>query len=67
MSTKHAQLWINFANGKAPWSEYEYKGDGDEVVMMVDGREGWVETGVKEVEREFKWGWGRCEELVSSQ
>ncbi|KAF2633495.1 alpha/beta-hydrolase [Macroventuria anomochaeta] len=66
ISTKHAQLWIDFANGKKPWAEYVSSGKGDEVAMLADEREGWVEKSVNEVEGELEWGYGRCEELVRS-
>ena len=55
-----------FANGKAPWGRYEYTGQGDEVVMVADEREGWVERRVDRVERDLEWGWGRSEALVES-
>ncbi|KAF2622318.1 alpha/beta-hydrolase [Macroventuria anomochaeta] len=66
ISTRHAQLWINFTHGKTPWGEYKYTGKGDEVLMVVDEREGWVERSAERVERDLEWGWGRCEELVSA-
>lgn len=43
-----------------------YSGKGDEVVMLADEREGWVEKSVGEVEEELEWGYKRCEELVES-
>ncbi|KAJ4400723.1 hypothetical protein N0V91_008464 [Didymella pomorum] len=66
ISTKHAQLWIDFANGKAPWGEYGYEKEREAVVMLADEREGWVEKRVEQVEEELEWGYGRCEELVRS-
>lgn len=66
ISTRHAQLWIDFANGKAPWTEYKYTGQGDEKVMVADERNGWADRSVEQVERDLEWGWGRCEELVES-
>lgn len=66
ISTRHAQLWIDFTNGKAPWTEYKYSGKGEEVVMVADERDGWVERSVKQVENDLEWGWKRCEELVRS-
>jgi hypothetical protein len=67
ISTQHARLWVDFANGKAPWARYEYGGgQGDEVVMVADEREGWVEKKVREVEEALEWGWGRCDLLVES-
>ncbi|KZM21571.1 uncharacterized protein EKO05_0000739 [Ascochyta rabiei] len=64
ISTRHAQLWIAFANGEQPWAEYKYTGCGEERVMVADEREGWVERSVERVERDLEWGWGRCEMLV---
>jgi len=66
LSTRHAQLWVGFANGKAPWREYKYTGRGDEVVMVTDERDGWVERTVGEHERMVEWGWKRCEMLWES-
>ncbi|KAF2121248.1 Alpha/Beta hydrolase protein [Lophiotrema nucula] len=48
LSKKHAQLWTDFANGKAPWKEFKY-GDGEEAVMMIaEERDGWIERTVAE-------------------
>jgi hypothetical protein len=66
ISTRHAQLWIDFANGKTPWKEYKYTGMGDEVVMVADEREGWVERTVAEQEGITETSWRRCEALVNS-
>jgi hypothetical protein len=66
ISTKHAQLWIEFANGKTPWKEYKYTGKGEEVVMVAEEREGWVERTVKEHEGIMETSWKRCEALVQS-
>jgi carboxylesterase type B len=66
VSTKHAQLWIDFANGKKPWAEYVYNEKGNAVVMFADEREGWVEKSVGDAEKELEWGYRRCEELVGS-
>ncbi|KAL6703957.1 hypothetical protein ACN47E_008895 [Coniothyrium glycines] len=66
ISTKHAQLWITFANGKTPWSAYKYTGKGDEVIMVADEREGWVERTVAENEKVMEWSWRRCEKLWDS-
>jgi hypothetical protein len=65
-STKHAQLWIDFANGKAPWKEYKYTGAGDGMVTVADEREGWVERTVAEHESIMETSWKRCEALVQS-
>jgi outer membrane protein assembly factor BamE (lipoprotein component of BamABCDE complex) len=51
ISTRHAQLWVDFANGKTPWREYKYTGNGDEIIMVADEREGWLERTVAENER----------------
>ncbi|PVH95755.1 alpha/beta-hydrolase [Periconia macrospinosa] len=40
LSTRHAQLWVEFANGEAPWRAYD---GGEGVVMVADERDGWVE------------------------
>jgi hypothetical protein len=48
LSDKHAQLWIEFANGKAPWKEYSSKKQGEAIVMVADERDGWVERTEKE-------------------
>lgn len=66
ISTKHAQLWNDLANGKAPWSEYKYSGKGDEVIMVADEREGWVERTVERHEEIMELSWERCEALLES-
>jgi hypothetical protein len=66
ISTRHAQLWIDFANGKAPWSEYKYTGNGNELIMVADERDGWVERTVAEDERLIETSWRRCEGLIAS-
>ncbi|KAH7110545.1 Alpha/Beta hydrolase protein [Dendryphion nanum] len=66
ISTRHAQLWVEFANGKSPWAEYNYTGTGDEVVIVADEREGWVERSVAEDERIMETSWRRCEALWES-
>jgi hypothetical protein len=66
ISTRHAQLWVDFANGKAPWTEYKYTGDRDEVVMVADEREEWVERTVAENEKITETSWDRCDALVES-
>jgi hypothetical protein len=66
ISTKHAQLWIDFANGKTPWTEYKYTGHGDEVIMVADEREGWVERTVAEHENITEIIWRTCEVLIKS-
>lgn len=66
ISTKHAQLWLDFANAKAPWTEYKYTGKGDEVIMVADDRDGWVQRSVAENERIMEWSWKRCEMLWKS-
>lgn len=66
VSTRHARLWVAFANGEAPWGEYKYTGQGDECVVVADEREGWVERTVGEVEGALEWSWRRCEGLVEA-
>jgi hypothetical protein len=66
ISTQHAQLWIDFANGKAPWKEYKYTGRGDEVIMVADERDGWIERTVAEDEKITEKTWKSCEALVES-
>jgi hypothetical protein len=66
ISTKHAQLWINFANGKTPWRQYKYTGSGDEIIMVADERQGWIERTVAEDEKIMETTWRRCEALVAS-
>lgn len=63
ISTKHAQLWIDFANGKTPWSEYKYDDGKEAVIMVADERDGWVERSVAEDERMNERSWKRCEVL----
>jgi hypothetical protein len=57
-SDKHAELWIAFANGKAPWSAAT-----DGVVMVADEREGWVEKTMREYEEMSRVRWDRLNEL----
>jgi hypothetical protein len=66
ISTRHAQLWNGFAHGTAPWTEYKYSGDKQEVIMVADDREGWVERTVVEHERLLEWGWERSDALCKS-
>ena len=66
ISTQHAQLWINFANGIIPWKEYKYTGNGDEVIMVADERAGWIERTVAENEKFMETTWRTCELLVES-
>ncbi|EAT90799.2 carboxylic ester hydrolase [Parastagonospora nodorum] len=40
ISDKHAELWINFANGEAPWNAFgDWHGG---VIMVADERDGWA-------------------------
>lgn len=64
ISTHHAQLWIDFTNGKRPWTEYKYTGRGDETIMVTDEREGWVERSVAEYERIMELSWKRVESVA---
>jgi hypothetical protein len=66
ISTRHAQLWIDFANGKTPWQQYRYTGDGEEVVMIADERDGWVERTIAEHEKLTETSWKTCEALPVS-
>jgi hypothetical protein len=66
VSTKHAQLWIDFANGKKPWSEYKYADGKEATIMVADDREGWVERTVAEDERMNEISWKRVEVLWES-
>jgi len=66
ISTRHAQLWNSFTNGNAPWSEYKYTDGKQEVIMVADEREEWVERKVADHERLAEWSWERCEALWKS-
>jgi hypothetical protein len=66
ISTKHAQLWIDFVNGKTLWKEYKDTEEGDEMVMVVNEREGWVERTIKKHESIMETSWKRCKALVQS-
>ena len=66
ISTQHAQLWIDIARGKEPWREYRYTGDGDEVIMVADERQSWIERTVAEDEEIMELSWRRCEGLLES-
>jgi hypothetical protein len=63
VSTKHAQLWIDYANGKEPWKEYKYGDEKEATIMVADEREGWVERTVSEDERLNEVSWARVEAL----
>lgn len=65
ISTRHAQLWCQFANGQQPWTEYRGS-DEDAVIMVADDREGWVEKTVTDYERVMETSWKRCEALIKS-
>jgi hypothetical protein len=40
ISDKHAELWINFANGEPPWNAFgDWHGG---VIMVADERDGWA-------------------------
>ncbi|KAG9203305.1 hypothetical protein G6514_002958 [Epicoccum nigrum] len=65
ISDAHARFWMRFARGEAPWRVYEKgEGEGEETIMLVGEREGWVERSAKQLERDLGWGYGRCEALV---
>lgn len=63
VSTRFAQLWVDFANGKAPWAEYKYTGNGEDIIMVADERDGWTERTVAEDEKLTELNWKRCEQL----
>ncbi|KAF2826387.1 alpha/beta-hydrolase [Ophiobolus disseminans] len=58
VSDRHAELWINFACGEKPWSEYKHG-----VVMVADEREGWVEKTMEEYETMSRVKWDRLDSL----
>lgn len=66
LSSQHAQLWVDFTNGKAPWSEYKDIGNGNEIVIVADEHEGWVERTVRQDEEITELSWTRCELLWES-
>ena len=66
ISTRHSQLWVEFANGKEPWTAYKDAEEGKATLMVADERAGWVERSVVRVEEDLEWGYGRCEGLVES-
>lgn len=66
ISTKHAQLWIDFANGKEPWSRYTDTNDSEKMIMVADERDGWIERSVKEDEEISGTSNKRFEELWDS-
>jgi carboxylesterase type B len=66
ISTKHAQLWIDFTNGKEPWSPYTDTGDDQKIIMVADERDGWVERNVKADEEISELSNKRVEELWDS-
>jgi hypothetical protein len=61
ISDKHAALWIGFANGEKPWSEYGEKDEG--IIMLADEREGWVEKTLLEYEKISRVGFSRLDIL----
>jgi hypothetical protein len=61
ISDKHAALWISFANGNEPWSEFSTREE--RVIMVADEREGWVEKTLPEYERMSGIEWARLDEL----
>ena len=67
LSDKHAELWIRFAQGQAPWPEYKYGSDGHEgVIMIADERDGWVERTQAEHEKISRLKFDRLERLWES-
>ena len=65
ISDEHARFWTGFANGEVPWTLYK-QGEGEDIIMMVDEREGWVEKTAQQIERDLGWGYGRCEGLIKA-
>ncbi|KAF2016349.1 alpha/beta-hydrolase [Aaosphaeria arxii CBS 175.79] len=66
ISNRHAQLWIEFANGKEPWTQYKYNGNTDEVIMVADERDEWSEKTVKAYEAVAEVRFERLEALTDS-
>ncbi|CAI6303012.1 unnamed protein product [Periconia digitata] len=64
ISTRHAQLWVDFANGKAPWAKYNY--EGSVIIIVADDREGWVERSAEVCEEVMDLSWDRYERLIES-
>lgn len=60
ISDKHAEQWITFANGKAPWSAYK---DEEKIVMVADERDGWVERTQEEHEKLSTTDFSRLKKL----
>ena len=58
-------LCRGLAGGVGPGGESETGGEGgEERIMFVDEREGWVEKSAAQIERDLGWGYGRCEGLI---
>jgi hypothetical protein len=49
-----------------PWTEYKYSGSGEEVIMVADEREGWIERTIAEHEGITETSWKRCDALIES-
>lgn len=70
ISDRHAQFWIDFAHGKAPWTAYTY-GNGENfssesrnpVIMVADDRDGWIERTQEEHEKISTTSFKRLEDL----
>ncbi|KAH8716984.1 Alpha/Beta hydrolase protein [Phaeosphaeriaceae sp. PMI808] len=60
ISDKHAAMWIGFANGHKPWSEFKHQGG---TIMVADEREGWVEKKMSEYEKMSRLPWARLDTL----
>jgi len=61
VSDRHAELWIKFACGNAPWSEYQTGAEG--IVMVADEREGWVEKTLSQYDSMSRTEYQRLESL----
>ncbi|KAH7089867.1 Alpha/Beta hydrolase protein [Paraphoma chrysanthemicola] len=66
LSDKHAELWIRFACGEEPWSQYEATGNGGGVIMLADEREGWVEKTMVEYEKLSRLSWSTLDDLLEA-
>ncbi|KAH7411776.1 Carboxylesterase [Phaeosphaeria sp. MPI-PUGE-AT-0046c] len=61
ISDRHAALWLDFASGGKPWKRFE--SGGEEIMVIADEREGWVEKNTSEYEKMSGVAFGRLDEL----
>jgi hypothetical protein len=61
VSDRHAELWIQFACGDAPWSAHKSGSEG--LIMVANEREGWVERTMAEYEKMSRVAWKRLDSL----